>query len=281
MSTKQDNSSATLRAIAVLETIVRADRPVSLTEVMTDVDLPKPTAYRILTLLEHSGLLLREPGGKRYIAGARLARLGVEVLMNSSVRGSRHAILQRLVDDLGETCNFTTLDGSEVVYLDRVETASPLRVNLQPGSHVPLHCTASGKLFLAMLPGAQRGKLLDHLPLASFTENTITERARLEQALARIRRDRVSTDDEEYLAGLVCVAVPVSAPDGRACASVAVHAPVARMPLARALEHVPTLRRAAEALTATLFSEAVPARPEQRDKRTARAPRKPAKDRRR
>jgi len=261
MSAKQDNtSSATLRAIAVLEIIVRADRPVSLTEVMTDVDLPKPTVYRILTLLEHSGLLLREPDGKRYTVGPRLAHFGAEILMNSSVRGSRHAILQRLVDDIGETCNFTMLDGSEVVYLDRVETAWPLRMNLQPGSRVPLHCSASGKLFLAMLTRAKRAKLLDNLPLRRFTENTITDRDKLELELERIRRDKVSTDNEEYLTGLVCVAVPVLSRDGKLCASVAVHAPVARMSLDQALAHVPALRRAANSMTQTYQEDAV-ARP--------------------
>lgn len=247
----QDGTSATLRAFAVIDAIVRAERPVSLTEVMTGVALPKPTVYRILTLLEHAGLLAREPDGKRYTVGPRLARLGTEVLMNSTVRGARHAILQRLVNELGETCNFTMLDGSEVIYLDRVETVSPLRINLQPGSRVPLHCTASGKLFLAMLSRAQRNKLLDHLPLERHTKNTVTERTRLEQMLERIRRDKVSTDNEEYLTGLVCAAVPVLTRDRRTFASVAVHAPIARMSMDKALAHVPALRRAAAALTQT------------------------------
>lgn len=263
MSAKQDNkdnSSATLRAISALEIIVRADRPVSLTEVMAEVDLPKPTVYRILALLEHSGMLLREPDGRRYTVGPRLARFGTEILMNSSVRGSRHAILQRLVDELGETCNFTMLDGSEVVYLDRVETVSPLRMNLQPGSRVPLHCTASGKLFLAMLSRARRAKLLDHLPLQRHTEKTIVDRGKLELELEQIRRRKTSTDNEEYLAGLICVAVPVLSRDGKPCASVAVHAPIARMSLDQALAHLPALRRAAEALTQTYQNDA-PARP--------------------
>lgn len=255
MNPIQDGTSAALRAFAVIEAVVRADRPITLTEAMAAVALPKPTVHRMLTLLERAGLLAHEPDGKRYTVGPRLSRLGSDVLMNSSLRGSRRAILQRLVDELGETCNFTMLDGSEVIYLDRVETASPLRVNLQPGSHVPLHCTASGKLFLAMLPRAQRNRLLDHLELAPHTENTITERAQLDLALERIRRDRISTDNEEYLTGLVCVAVPVTGRRGRTCASVAVHAPVARMPLERALQHLPTLRRAAEALTATLSDD--------------------------
>lgn len=269
MSANADSTSATLRAIAVLEIIVRADRPVSLTEVMAEVNLPKPTVYRILTLLKHSGLLLREPDGRRYTVGSRLARFGGEILMNSSMRGSRHAILQRLVDEIGETCNFTMLDGSEVVYLDRVETAWPLRVNLQPGSRVPLHCTASGKLFLAMLSRAKRAKLLANLPLRRYTANTITDRRKLELELERIRRDKLSTDNEEYLTGLVCVAVPVLSWDGKPCASVAVHAPVARMSMDQALTHAPALRRAAVALTQT-YQDDEAARPRQRQSATAK-----------
>lgn len=267
MTGKNDNTSATLRAIAVLEIIVRADRPISLTEVTSNVALPKPTVYRILNLLEHSGLLLREFDGKRYTVGPRLAHFGTEILMNSSVRGSRHAILQRLVDDIGETCNFTMLDGSDVLYLDRVETAFPLRMNLQPGSRVPLHCTASGKLLLAMLPRARRAKLLDNLSLHRYTENTIIDRRKLEQELDFIRRDRSSTDNEEYLAGLVCVAVPVLSRDGKPCASVAVHAPVSRMSLTKALDQLPALRRAADALTQTYPEDEV-ARPLRRKSAT-------------
>jgi DNA-binding IclR family transcriptional regulator len=276
----RDSSSATLRAFEVIEAIVRADRPLSLTEVIAAVALRKPTVYRILTLLVHAGLLLRELDGKGYIAGPRLAHLGVEVLRNSAVHGARHAILQRLVDELGETCNFTMLDGSNVVYLDRVETTSPLRVNLQPGSRVPLHCSASGKLFLAMMPRAQRDRLLDHLPLVRHTENTITERTPLEQALEQIRRDKMSTDNQEYIAGLVCVAVPVMGRGGRPCASVAMHAPVARMPLERAVQHLPTLRQAAKALTATLSEIDAPAQSKKNGRRPTHASHPASKARR-
>ena len=80
--------------------------------------------------------------------------------MNDSHHGARHAVLRHLVDELGESCNITTLSGSEVVYLDRVETAAPLRFYLHPGSRVPVHCSASGKVFLAQMSAAQRRRLL-------------------------------------------------------------------------------------------------------------------------
>jgi IclR family acetate operon transcriptional repressor len=251
MPRKEDNVPATLRAVSVLEAVVAAERPAGLAELAPNVRLPKPTLYRMLAMLEAAGLVMREPGARRYAPGPRLATLGRNVMLNGAVRTARRAILSRLVEEIGETCNFTMLDGAEVIYVDRVEAAWPLRMSLASGSKVPLHCTASGKLLLAMLPKAARDRVTGELALARYTETTITDRKRLEGELARIRAARYAVDNQEYHAGLVCVAVPVIDERRRACAALAVQAPVSRMPLERALGHLPELRRAAAAMAAT------------------------------
>ncbi|MBC7780810.1 MAG: IclR family transcriptional regulator, partial [Proteobacteria bacterium] len=241
-----DRDSPTLRAIAVIEAIARAAQPLLLTRIVAEVGVPKPTVHRIVTQLVASGLLRRIPGAG-YGVGARLSRLGRDLITNDAGRPVRRAILQQLVDRLGETCNFTMLDGAEIVYLDRVETASPLRVNLQPGSRVPAHCSASGKLLLAHLLPVQSARLISQLVLTRHTARTITERSALEAELARIRADGYSIDDEEYLDGLVCVAVPVTDDQARVWATVAVHGPATRMPIPLALGHLALLRAAAAA----------------------------------
>jgi DNA-binding IclR family transcriptional regulator len=205
----------------------------------------------MLGMLETAGLVIREPGARRYAPGPRLAALGRNVMLNASLRAERAAILARLVDEIGETCNFTMLDGAQVVYVDRVEAAWPLRMTLTSGSHVPLHCTASGKLLLALLPKASRERLTAQLPLNRYTASTITDAKHLLGELARIRANRYATDNEEFHAGLVCVAVPVAGKK-RACAALAVHAPASRMPLERALSYLPVLRKAAAAMSSTL-----------------------------
>jgi DNA-binding IclR family transcriptional regulator len=249
-------ASATGRALAVLECAARADRPVTLADLCEALALPKATAHRIAQTLEAEGMLLREPGSKRFSVGHRLATLAIDVLANSAHRGTRRAILQRLVDDIGETCNFTMFDGASVVYIDRVEAHWPLRMHLQPGSRVPLHCTASGKLFLSCLRASARRRLLRALPLERHTPNTITDPVRLEAALDKIRAHKVGTDNEEFLAGLVAVAVPVQDARGRVCAALAVHGPTARLSFERALACVPQLRAAAASLGATLGAAA-------------------------
>ena len=251
MPRKEDSIPATLRAVSVLEAVVAAQQPAALAELTGVVRLPKPTLYRMLGMLQSAGLVVREPGARRYAPGPRLAALGRNVMLNASLRAERRAILARLVEQIGETCNFTMLDGAQVVYVDRVEAAWPLRMTLTSGSHVPLHCTASGKLLLALLPKASRERLTAQLGLARYTDSTITDPKRLAAELSRIRANRYATDNEEFHAGLVCVAVPVIGKK-RACAALAVHAPVSRMPLERALGYLGVLRRAASAMASTL-----------------------------
>lgn len=249
--TPPDPSSAALRAFAVLETVVRADRPIAMTEIVDAHGLPKPTVFRLLATLEEAGLVTREPADKCYSAGPRLAQLGLAILTNQSVRRERRAILQRVSDETGETCNLTMVDGIDVVYVDRVESQLPLRVELKPGSRVPLHCSASGKLFLSQLARGKRRALIESLSLARFTDHTITHRDALETELERIRKSAVGIDNEEFLTGLLCVAVPVVEPTGRHVATIALQAPSARLSLDRAMGCVPLMRRAAEAMART------------------------------
>lgn len=252
MQTDIDSSSAALRAFAVLEVIIKADRPISLTEIVTALGLPKPTVFRILSILDRGGWVLRDPGGKDYTAGNRLARFGLDIMMNDSVRTVRRAILARVADHIGETCNLTFLAGDQVMYADRVETRWPLKVDFKAGTCVPLHCSSSGKLFLSMMKRPLRRALLDNLVLTRYTDTTITSVALLEAELDQIQAAQVSLNNEEYLAGLVGLAVPVFDADGRVAFGLAIQAPAARMTAAGALAHVPYLREAAQALAATL-----------------------------
>src|SRR5207248_1975427 len=190
---------------------------------------PKPSVYRILHLLMRGQLVEREVSAKRYVVGPRVSALSLSVQMRSPLRRERHAILSGLVDEIGETVNFTMLDGNEAVYVDRVETTAIVRLHMRIGSRVPLHCTASGKLFLAHLPQAALRRLIRASPLKRYTERTITNAEALERELAKIRSSGVGTDSGEFLEGSVCLAVPVVESRGRVCAAVAVHGPAPRM----------------------------------------------------
>ncbi len=102
------------------------------------------------------------------------------------------------------------------------------------------------------VPGAgaapRRRRLLQSLELRRFTDRTITDGARLDAELRQIRKEQVSFDREEYLVGVVCMAVPVIGKNGEMLAALAIQAPEARMNVQTARRHLPALRRAAAEL---------------------------------
>ncbi len=244
--------SAAGRSLALLALIAAEGRPLALAELALCLRLPKATVHRLCTQLRECGYLARDVNELSFSVGPALRRLALDTLNHGQTRGRRHAVLDALVREVGETCNFTTLDGAEVLYLDRVEAKWPLRLSLDVGSHVPLHCTASGKLFLAMMPVAQRDALIDKLALPAMTQNTITTAAGLRAECDAIAASGHSTDREEYITGLIAVAVPVKDRQGRTRAALAVHAPSARLPLAQALQRLDAMHAAAARMAGLL-----------------------------
>ncbi len=244
--------SSAERSLRLLALVAGAERPLVLADVAQHLGLPKATAHRLCTQLLESGHLVRDVEARSFSAGPALRNLAFDTLNHGLTRGLRHAVLEELVGEVGETCNFTTLDGTGVLYLDRVEAPWPWRLTLDVGTHVPLHCTASGKLFLAHLPAAQREQIINELPKPRLTAHTLTTARALRTECSTIAEQGYALDREEFIAGLVALAVPVRSADGTVRAAVAVHAPSARLSVADALLRLPALKRAAARLATLL-----------------------------
>jgi len=243
------------RLLRLLHTVTSAGRPLSLPEITDAVGLPKPTVYRLMTLLEDTGHVIREADARRYSPGPALQRMALEVLQSQPGRAARHAVLRRLADRVGEACNIVLLDGAQLTYIERVDTRWPLRIRLEVGSHVPVHCTATGKLLLALQPKRVRERLMRAAPLSAMTPRSITDPERLEAALREVRSARVGTDDQEFLPEMVAVAVPVMPPCGPPVVAVSIHAPVFRRSLEALKGFLPDLRATARELEAVLYAD--------------------------
>ncbi|WP_245152445.1 IclR family transcriptional regulator [Allopusillimonas soli] len=245
------NSSAG-RVLRIMDVVSKHGRAISLAEITEQLDIPKGTAHRLCAQLVDMGFLARDIDARSYGIGSALRRLALSTLNHRSIQSLRHQVLIELVKQVEETCNFTTLDGTEVVYLDRVESQWPLRLILDVGSHVPLHCTASGKMMLAHLPPKEFSQIVAHLKLDAKTPSTITSLVDLENECREIRELGYSTDREEFIAGLIAVAVPVYDSHGDVRAVVAMHAPTARMSLEHAKKQLPYLSKAAREMETLL-----------------------------
>ncbi len=239
------------KAFSVLEVVSRNPQPTSMSEIVRLTGMTKPTAHRIVNLLIEMGFMQRDEFDGGFIEGDSLVGLAHRILAAAAPRSLRHTILKRMSELVGETCNYGVLSGGEVIYLDRVEGKWPLGLRFDAGSRVPAHCTAIGKLMLSHLPERELHATIEAMPLSSYSANTITNGADLLDALAEIRRDGIGTDNQEFMHGVVCVAVPVMGEDGRSLGGIAISAPEARMTLNQMLGYVPQMREAAARLSAT------------------------------
>lgn len=248
-----DRIPTNLRMLLIMEVVGSSVEPMLPVEIGRAVGLSKQTVHRLCNTLLEEGFLVRAEHQKGLRPGRRMRLLASGVLHASASHVARHQVLQSLAADVGETVNFVVPEDRGMTYQDRVETDWPFRIQLPIGTHVPFHCTASGKTYLASLPKAERQRLVYVMQLKEMTKNTITDPDKLLAELHEISRKGFALDREEFFDGMVAIAVPILDSAKRYCASVACHAPNQRMSVEEALTHKDRLMEASRELSATLF----------------------------
>jgi DNA-binding IclR family transcriptional regulator len=244
-----------LRMLLILEVVGNSDRSMSPTEINKGLGLPKQSIHRLCATLVSEGFLAYDSSRKRLRPALRLRKMASRVLYSSSLHIVRHQILEEVAATVGETVNFVVPEEKGMSYLDRVDTDWPFRVQLPIGTHVPFHCTASGKTFLASLPDKKRSVLLDSLQLERHTDKTITNRERLAVELREISRNGYALDREEFMEGMMAIAVPVVDNESRYIASIAFHGPTVRLDEQTLLSHRRYLSNAARRLANVIIEE--------------------------
>ncbi|MBX6342876.1 MAG: IclR family transcriptional regulator [Thermomicrobiaceae bacterium] len=252
-----------LKAVDALECLARADRPLTAQQVARQVGLSRTTAYRLLSTLAARGYVASLPGG-RFRLGPGVLWLGQRLLEQLELPEIARPYLREVGRQANETTYLALLDGTEVLYVDRVESSQPVRLHSVVGTRNPLHCTSLGKAILAFLPEAERRALVDALPLPRRTANTITDRELLWTHLDLVRARGYAVDDIENEEGVRCVGAPIFDHQGRPFAAISVAGPAYRMTPERVAELAAVVTGAAQAISRELGHQpaAAPATPE-------------------
>lgn len=249
---KETQIPTNLRLLLILEEVAKRGVAVKPSDLIDALGLAKPTIHRLLQTAEAEGFLQRDLDGRSYGPGPRLRQLSVNTVSSEHLRTSRLAILRGVADEIGETCNLAIPDREGMIYLDRVETKWPLRIQLPIGTQVPFHCTASGKMYLSTLRQNTLDGFLSARALMPNTDKTITDPEALRAEILQIAQSGYSTDDEEFMPGMAAVAVPVLDEHGRLFATLSVHAPTQRHDLGSLIQFLPLLQVGANKLAGLL-----------------------------
>ena len=236
------------RVFQLLEIVLAASAPIRISDLADRVEIPKPTVHRLVANMIAEGLLRTDTISRRLAPVARTMGMMSLAQLASWPAGPLRAVIESLVAEVGESCNFGVLDRDAALYIERVECDRLIRVQLGAGSRVPLHASAIGKLLMAHLPAQARQPLLDTVPRPVLTAQTITDAGALEQKFKETRCQGNVLNRSENVDGLVGLAVPVHLSGdsaGRVIAGLSLHAPNSRLGIYDALALLPAIKAAA------------------------------------
>lgn len=205
------------KAMAVLDIIANTDTPLRFTDVLNLSDQPRGTLHRQISNLIEEGLLTVNRDNS-YGLGLRLLQFASKAWASNEFRSVAAPHIQKLHEATGETVHLGVLRGTEVIYLDKIESRQNIRMVSQIGNTAPAYCTGVGKAALSALPDADLYARVAQMKFRRFTQNTLTDAKALLADIAEIRHSGNAYDREEHETGIACVAAPVHSANGQAAA---------------------------------------------------------------
>jgi DNA-binding IclR family transcriptional regulator len=217
------------RAFDLLDALAASNGNIELATLARRVHLHPSTALRYLRSLEHRGYVHHDPE-EGYRLGPRLFELGTAYAEAVSIYRYSDKLARDLSDATRETASVGILEGGSVLYVAIVNGQQEFGIQMQAGTRHPTHCTALGKAMLAFMPWDDAVEVLGAVPLVRLTPHTHVDLEGLRQDLQRIALSGYSVDDEELLAGVVCIGAPIFDHSHRVVAAVSISGPKARLP---------------------------------------------------
>ena len=196
------------RALDIIEAVAVEQKGLGLTEISNEVGLHKSTAYRIISTLAGRGYLDKTKDGE-YRIGLKLIE-AVSCYINSlELQTEARPYVARITAHLGLTSHLGVLDGDEVVYIEKMDMVSQVRMYSQIGLRMHAYCSSLGKCLLSNYSKEQVDMIMSDCSFIKFTAATISGLNELHKELAEVRKRGWALDNEEYEKGHRCVGAPI------------------------------------------------------------------------
>src|SRR5258706_2537620 len=183
------------RGLGVIRSFSASAPQQTLSEVAQRTGRTRAGARRILLTLESLGYVRSQ--GRQFSLAPRILDLGFAYLSSLPLWNLAEPVMERLVEEVKESCSAAVLDGPDIVYVLRIPTHKIMSINLGIGSRLPAHCTSMGRTLLADLEPAEVDELLREYPPSRRTARTITDLGALKAELAAVREQGWCLVDQE------------------------------------------------------------------------------------
>jgi IclR family acetate operon transcriptional repressor len=236
------------RAIGLLRLVADGDG-LSLTALARASGLAPSTVYRMLTTLQHHGVVEFDEADQLWFTGVELFRMGGSFLRRRKLAERGRAVIEGLRAATGETANLALAEVGAVVFVTQAESHEAIRAFFRPGTRAPYHASGIGKAVLAFSDPARRALLIGQDALQAFTSHTRATSDALSADLADIAARGYALDDEERNLGMRCIAAPVFNELGEPFGGVSISGPSVRVDAAFVARAAPLVIEAGRRLT--------------------------------
>lgn len=213
MLEKKPNTDGTIgKAFVILDIVESFHSPVKFNDILANSPFPKPSTYRLLRSLVSQDMLSIDADGY-YALGSRLIRLAHSAWKNASIAPIAAQFIDELSVHTGETIHLAKLDNGQVLYLDKRNSSKPIRMFSDAGKVGPVYCTGVGKAMLAFSDEITQKTIIAQQSYYKHTENSHTSEDSLLEELKKIKHEGVAYDRQEHEPNIICIAVPILAPN--------------------------------------------------------------------
>ena len=264
-------------ALDILEQFHDDVDELTLSELSKRVGMTESGLSLMLPTLISRNYIEQDKISKRYRLGYKNLELAQAVLRQTDLYRVSHPILASMIQQCGENCSVAVLRKSHVIELDSVQSDHPVQVMRRVGVHLPVHCTAAGKMLIAFESEEALELICERGGFERFTPNTLTGIDQLKEHLGRILEQGYAVDDEELDPYVRGVAAAIRDYSGRVVGAVVINGPSCRVDRKRIeTELISLVRQGAREISIKLgYNEAAqPVQPKKR--RPSRAKTSPA-----
>jgi DNA-binding IclR family transcriptional regulator len=218
------------RALDILELFLEGDGTLSAPDIVRRLQLPRTTVHELVTTLAARSYIVQVPGQPgRYRLGVRPYQLGSRYAEQLDLAAEGQQVARAVAETCDETVHVAILEGTDVIYIAKVDSTHAVRMVSAAGRRLPAHCTSVGKMLLASLPEQLlASRIQEGVPLVAMTPNSITDPVALREALDDIRRRGVAIENRESNPDVSCVAAPVRDRSGQVVAALSISVPMIR-----------------------------------------------------
>ena len=217
-----------VRALAVVRLLAQSPSGLSQAQVAERLELPVPTAYRLLSVLEREGFATRSQTNKKYFLGPVASEIAQQRGSHNALNTNIHHLLQEASRELSETVFLAERSGNHIICTALAESDHPLRLFVRQGQIMPAHAAASARVVLAGCDPAVVDTIIAASDWKHYTSGTITTPGALYQKLDEIRERGYDVCESELDHNVWAVSAPVKSSLGDTVASVTMAAPVQR-----------------------------------------------------